>query len=259
MTTVSVSKGERLQVVSALASMHAEPRISSAWTSQLLAGHVVEVLEVNGEWQRVRGEDGYEGWVHRGHLVQSTGDEKTWRLSLGCRVQEKGGQQRALPLLARISPAAEVVNGSFVDVEALGEYFPRTASAIARSAQTLFEGASYVWGGVSPWGCDCSGFVQSIFAIHGFALPRDASQQAVAVSSDPAIGIDDGGQASLAFFSDRDDRRITHVGVLLGDGRMAHSGLSRGGVVVEHLGDNSDEYVQTLRRNYVGLGNVVGS
>jgi cell wall-associated NlpC family hydrolase len=98
--------------------------------------------------------------------------------------------------------------------------------------------------------------VQSIFSLHGISLPRDASQQAIAASIDAGRSIDEGEIASLAFFSDREDRRITHVGILLGDGRMAHSGLSRGGFAIENLGDTADEYVATLRRNYVGTGSV---
>ena len=39
----------------------------------------------------------------------------------------------------------------------------------------------------------------------------------------------------LLFFSDRDDRRITHVGISLGDESMVHLALGRGGYAVERL------------------------
>ena len=51
-----------------IAPMHAEARVSSAQISQRLAGHVVTVLATDGDWLRVRGEDGYEGWMHRGYV-----------------------------------------------------------------------------------------------------------------------------------------------------------------------------------------------
>lgn len=244
--------GESLHVRTPIAAMHGEPRISSAWTSQLLCGHVVQVLETHDAWLRVRGEDDYEGWMHSGYLAASTGVERSWRISLGCRVQSASGVQQALPLLARIAPDAQVVDGSFVHVEEREQYFPRTAAAIARSAQSLFEGASYVWGGVSPWGCDCSGFTQSIFALHGIPLPRDASQQAARSALDTGAAFDTMSPAALVYFSDRDDRRITHVGIMLGDGRMAHSGLTRGGFAVEDLTATDDAYVARLGRDYVG-------
>ena len=63
--------------------------------------------------------------------------------------------------------------------------FPRDAAAIATTAVELFAGTPYQWGGVSPWGADCSGLMQTAFWLHGVALPRDAWQQA-------AIGEDAG-------------------------------------------------------------------
>ena len=54
--------------------------------------------------------------------------------------------------------------------------FPAEAGAITRSAQLYFEGTSYFWGGVTPWGADCSGLVQSVYWLHGIQLYRDAWQ-----------------------------------------------------------------------------------
>jgi len=102
-----------------------------------------------------------------------------------------------------------------------------------QSALTLFTGTSYLWGGVTPWGVDCSGFVQRIFALHGVPLRRDAWQQAedtVLISDDVTAAHAPG---DLLFFSDRDDQRITHVGIATGNGGMIHSALARGGIAVE--------------------------
>lgn len=248
----------RLQVRTAVAAMHGDPRISSAWTSQLLAGHVVEVLETRGDWLRVRSEDSYEGWMHRGYLDVSTGDEEQWRVSLGCRVKEASGIVRDLPLLARVSPSSKVLQGSAIENTDLALQYPADTAAIVKSARALFIGASYVWGGVSPWGCDCSGFTQSVYSLHGMRLPRDASQQATALGElDDAEPLASLAAATLPFFSDREDRRITHVGIMLGEGFMAHCGLSRGGFAIEQLGDTHDAYVARLHRDYVGSAPVI--
>jgi hypothetical protein len=247
-----VSPGSRLRVTSAVAAMHGDPRISSAWTSQLLAGHVVRVNEVRGDWLHVRSEDQYEGWMHRGYLVPCSDDEGTWRISMGCRVVDNG-REVELPLLARLTPTAHVLRGRCIDAAEQLVEFPPDAGAIGNSASTLFAGASYVWGGVSPWGCDCSGFTQSIFALHGIALPRDASQQAVAFGElDRTTPVESLALGALPFFTDREDGRITHVGIMLGESRMAHSGLARGGFNVENFADGNDWYVAKLRANYVG-------
>ena len=138
----------------------------------------------------------------------------------------------------------------------IAQSFPLTSIAVAQSAITYYTGASYQWGGVTEWGCDCSGLVQSVFALHGCRLPRDAHQQALegtAVHVD-AIGARGSfssiAEADLLFFSDRDDQRITHVAIALTGGRMVHSALGRGGVALENLGSNED-YVQRLRTNFV--------
>ena len=55
-------------VRASVAPMHAEARVSSVQISQRLAGHAITVLSIEGDWMRVRGEDGYEGWMHRGYV-----------------------------------------------------------------------------------------------------------------------------------------------------------------------------------------------
>ena len=65
-----------------------------------------------------------------------------------------------------------------VNAADLTQRFPRNADAIVRSAIRHFAGTPYQWGGITPWGADCSGLVQTIFGLHGVGLPRDSSQQA---------------------------------------------------------------------------------
>lgn len=251
-----VSVASRLVVRSALAPMNGEPRISASLTSQLLAGDVVSVLETRGDWLHVRSDDGYEGWMHTGYLMASTGSEATWRISLGCVVRDQVGTSGPLPLGARVRPSSDVLSGETLGADERAARFPSTPSAIAASAESLYGGASYVWGGVSPWGCDCSGFVQRIFALHGVALPRDAWQQATSGSALDNDASAERHAADLLFFSDREDRRVTHVGIALGGARMVHSSLTRGGIAIERM-NGDDAYVARLRANFTGARRVV--
>jgi cell wall-associated NlpC family hydrolase len=135
-------------------------------------------------------------------------------------------------------------------------HFPRDAEAILRTASRWFEGTSYQWGGVTPWGADCSGLVQTVFGLHGVVLPRDAWMQATA-GEDAGRDLDALIPADLLFFSDREDRRISHVGMAVGGGRMAHLALGRGGWAVETLSDVGDPYVKRLRERFVGARRVL--
>lgn len=235
--------------------MHSEPSISSAQVSQQLAGQYVDVPEERPEWLRARSEDGYEGWMHRGFLTAvppSFGrqSDHILRMSLGCVARHPAGGRRALPLRAMLAPDEVVKSGEVVEITRLATRFPAEPVAIGRTAQEFFEGTSYQWGGVTPWGADCSGLVQSVFALHGIALPRDAWQQAAA----GAPGDNDllaARAGDLLFFSDRDDRKSTHVGIALGARHMVHLALGRGGYAVERLDAAGDAYVEGLRARFV--------
>jgi cell wall-associated NlpC family hydrolase len=179
------------------------------------------------------------------------------RVALGCTARV-GGRTLRLPLGAWVAPGGALLAGEAVPLAELPERFPADGEAVVRTARRYFESTSYQWGGLTPWGADCSGMVQAVYALHGAALPRDAWQQAGA-------GRDAGGDLAahapgdLLFFSDRDDARVTHVGLAGGGGAMCHVALGRGGWAVDDLGDDTDDaYARRLRAQFVGARRVLG-
>src|SRR5579871_2994103 len=50
------------------------------------------------------------------------------------------------------------------------------AARVIRNAWA-FMGVPYVWGGTSPDGFDCSGFVQYVYRMSGYSIPRTADAQ----------------------------------------------------------------------------------
>lgn len=244
-----------------VAPLFAEPRVASPQISQLVAGRCVELLERRDDWHRVRGPDEYEGWLHRGYIspAPEPGARQSGaleRMSLGCITTDGAGGRRAMPLGALLAPEERVKSGEVIDVAELPQRFPTEAGAITRSAQLYFEGTSYLWGGITPWGADCSGLVQTTFLLHGIQLRRDAWQQAEqGAAADPDMMKSRAGD--LLFFSDRVDGHITHVAIALGSRRLVHLALGRGGYAVERLDDERDPYVAKLRERFVKARRVL--
>lgn len=231
-----------------------EPRAAATQETQILYGHSAEVVETEGKWLKVRGADGYGGWMHDGFCEAADGPELGewgWSseclLSMGCGVRDAHGVTIDLPLGALIR-SGQCVSGRSMDLARRREVFPPETDAIAASATGLFQGTYYQWGGITPWGADCSGMVQTVFALHGIKLLRDAWQQA-AQGVPVEGGIESLAPADLLFFSDREDGGITHVAVATTSHSIVHLALGRGGHCVESL-ERPDEYVRALLANF---------
>lgn len=211
---------------------------------------------------RVCGGDGYEGWIHRGYveICDDPADvEWGWNapgeMSLGCSVRDEHGETLDLPLGALIGRAHRI-SGRSLELERRRETFPQNAEAVVASAMGLFQGTYYQWGGISPWGADCSGLVQSTFALHGIRLLRDAWQQATQ-GVDVEGGMDALKPADLLFFSDGDDGHVTHVAMSTGSSSIVHAALGRGGYSLERLA-GPDEYAQGLAGRFRFARRIIG-
>ncbi|MCI6100043.1 MAG: NlpC/P60 family protein [Selenomonas sp.] len=93
---------------------------------------------------------------------------------------------------------------------------------VADSMQYL--GVPYVFGGTTPSGFDCSGYVRYVFANAGIYLPRTADAQyecGYAVSTAELVPGD------LVFFSTY-EAGPSHVGIYLGDGNFINAASSSG-------------------------------
>lgn len=110
-----------------------------------------------------------------------------------------------------------------------------SSSAAARRVVPDAEqyiGVPYVYGGDTPRGFDCSGFVQYVYAREGVELPRTSRQMAgsgMAVRPTPsAMAVGD-----LMLFTQ--GGRISHVAIYAGSGRFIHSSSSGHGVRYDDL------------------------
>lgn len=225
--------------------VYREPNLRAEQVTQFVLGETARVLEAQGDWRRVRLDlDRYEGWVHRGYVLETDHEvARGWRDSAtgwseGAVVRTEDGVIVRLPIRARVGlahPRVDLPDASRGTVIA-GEITPYDR-VIARAravtpdlwARRAFAGTPYQWGGVTPWGVDCSGLVQTSFLVRGITLPRDAAQQAT-VGEAVAPGYHRPGD--LLFFSERGER-VTHVALAGPADTLVHSTVACGGFVLE--------------------------
>ncbi|NPA61036.1 MAG: C40 family peptidase [Epsilonproteobacteria bacterium] len=97
-----------------------------------------------------------------------------------------------------------------------------------------FLGGRYLWGGTTPSGFDCSGYVKYVYAKAGINLPRTAYEQSMVGMP---VDRDMLKKGDLLFFLTDKKRHlpITHVGLYIGDGRFIHAASRKDGIIISNL------------------------
>ncbi|PYI50749.1 cell wall lytic activity [Paenibacillus flagellatus] len=98
---------------------------------------------------------------------------------------------------------------------------PAPSAKLLDAAKTMI-GVPYVWGGTTPDGFDCSGFVNYVFDGLGVDLPR-TSRSMYDTAGRTVTGLQPG---DLVFFNI--GRVTTHVGIYMGEGQFISATTSRG-------------------------------
>ena len=116
----------------------------------------------------------------------------------------------------RKKPAAKQTVPEIADAEP-SDSNKRYTNALIENAEAL-TGRPYIFGGTTPAGFDCSGYVQYVFASIGVHIPRTADAQFAAgrkIAGDPLPG-------DLVFFQTY-DYGASHVALYLGGGHFINA------------------------------------
>ena len=113
-----------------------------------------------------------------------------------------------------------------------GEFSPlrdvKTKAILAEAEKYI--GVPYVFGGTTPSGFDCSGFIQFLFRKQGMELPRTADEQYILGEGVGRNALQPG---DLVFFSTYTDG-VSHSGLYLGSGDFI-SATTSGGVMIADM------------------------
>jgi len=244
-----------------------EPAFSAPIESQLLFGERFNIYQDNGSWVWGQAEKfyedspfrGYVGWVKRQDLSALSprlNPSPSYRVNvlkapLFMKADIKSpyvrqGLEHGLPLNARVEISDRVEDAPEavffklqdrpayihhrhvqpLDLKAASKY--PISQDYVNWAETLM-GLPYVWGGVSTFGLDCSGLVQTALRASRHDAPRDADQQEAELGAD--IGLDLSGlkRGDLIFWPG-------HVGIMRSSTHLLHANAYHMCVASEPIG-----------------------
>jgi len=234
-------------VLDTVANLHSGPDTVKDVVTQAALGTSLAVEITCDGWLYVRMADDYHGWIE-GRLVRlldpdeppyasfgRVGEVRTLmpflytvpdgvsrapagRVTLGVRMpiveEQEDWTLVELPDRARLWMRA----GDLALVDPAAPRPRRGIEAVLDTARRLL-GVPYLFGGTTPLGIDCSGFVQLVYRLNGVQLLRDSRIQ----FTDPRlvpVGRDALQAGDLIFFG---RERVTHVGLCLGAPEFIHA------------------------------------
>jgi len=233
----------------------------SEMVTQLLFGELVAIQKQISTWLFIRNiYDNYEGWVDN-KQIQIIDETEFNRLNAFeityvsdlVEVVQDLDKMEVIPIvfgsnIRNLNDHVFIAAGrKFEYTGQLSNILPEVNSKAILENAMMYLNAPYMWGGKSPFGIDCSGFVQIVFMMSGIRLLRDASMQAGL--GEHISFLDEAQPADLLFF-DNDEGNIVHVGIYMQNGEIIHASGKVRIDKIDHQGiynEDTKQYSHKLR------------
>jgi len=259
------------------------PSHSSELISQAIMGTPVKILKQMGSWILIQTPDHYIGWVTRSSISEMDENEfGRWKQCERVIYTSKSGD-----IVTGKNVVSDIVAGVILEVKNktagwfnvvlpdgregsipagdaadfnrwVSEIKPVAADMISMGRSLL--GSPYMWGGTSVKALDCSGFVKTLYFLGGIILARDASQQfrygAPLNITETFESLIPGDLIFFGRLNEKGEKRITHVGMYIGDTEVIHSS---GMVRINSLDPSRANYSSYLKETLMGSRRVIGA
>ncbi|RNA69844.1 C40 family peptidase [Alteribacter keqinensis] len=245
--------------------------------SQVLYGQMVTLIEEREDWLHVcvndqpsrKSEKGYPGWIPKCQVIErsETNIEPDTPFA-AVKTQTAWLYQNQEPILeisyeTRLPLASDIVEGAFVSVntphgaaqiksgdvnvyEKERDIPAPLGEALVKNGEMFLE-LPYLWGGMSGFGFDCSGFTYTVHRHFGITIPRDASDQEKA--GEPVAREDLKPGDCIYFAKDEGKGFVYHVGFYYGDGQMLHAPSAGKGIEIVPIKNTKyDKNYRSARR-----------
>ena len=237
-----------------VSSMRAEPSHKSEMVSQLIFGEHCIINEQKNEWIKIICKyDNYTGWCLQSHINKIEKEEYEMELKKLSAEWINKIEYNNKPMM--------IPFGSYVDSSTNGDAYTKKNEIIysgkifnvndavineqlIKEIAFQFLNTTYLWGGKTIFGIDCSGFTQTVFKFFDISLMRDAWQQATQGNIVETLSAARFGD--LAFFNNADGK-ITHVGLLISNSEIIHAS---GKVRVDKIDEEGIINTDNLQRTH---------